>query len=256
MEFLKFRIFEEGKEIKHFITTREGGVSEAKYHSLNLSYNVPDDIQHVKTNRQILADYIGIQANELVFPDQCHASRIMEVNGSNYKRLHKETDGLITREKGLCLCILAADCVPVILYDPVRQAIAALHAGWRGTYSRIVCRGVERMVRVFGSKPQNILAGIGPAISQLHYEVGEDVEKHFHILFSDYPEIFKKNERTGKAHLDLKNANSILLQRSGVLKEHIEVSSVCTYSSPELLFSARRDGLECGRFATGVMLLH
>jgi YfiH family protein len=255
MEFLKFKILEEAPGIVHFITIRQGGLSEGKYASLNLSLKVNDNPHHVHENLTRLADSIGIPLDHLVIPDQCHTSHIKEVREINLAIDVSDTDGLITKDKGICLFVLVADCVPVILYDPVQRAVAALHAGWRGTYKRIVCRGVERMVRTFGSRPENILAGIGPAISLEQYEVGSEVSGNFHLLFSDPPEVISKNPQTGKEHLDLKTANSILLQRSGLKKENIEISPLCTFSAPEIFFSARRDGIECGRFATGIMLV-
>jgi YfiH family protein len=254
MEFLKFRILEEQNGVIHFTTTRRGGGSEGKYSSLNLSNKVLDEPEHVKNNRSQVAETLGIPFERMLFPDQCHSDRVKEVDANSHPADMERTDGLVTRAKGVCLCILAADCVPVLLYDPVEGAIAALHAGWKGTYGRIVSRAVERMVRTWACKPEHILACIGPAISQNRYEVGDEVSQYFRLLFSDYPHIIRRNENTGKDNLDLKEANRILLHRAGVKDEHIEISPLCTYDRPDLFFSARRDGMHCGRFASGIMI--
>jgi hypothetical protein len=110
------------------------------------------------------------------------------------------------------------------------------------------------MVQTWACKPEDILACIGPSISQDHYEVGEEVSAYFRVLFSDHPEIVIRNPETNKDHIDLKEANHILLHRAGVKEEHIEISGLCTYSQPDLFFSARRDGRDSGRFATGIIL--
>jgi YfiH family protein len=238
----------------HFISTRGGGVSEGKYGTLNLSSNVNDDPSSVFENRNRLANSLGIPLIRIVFPDQCHTTNIKEINShSSYIDL-SETDGLITRENNICLCILAADCVPVLLYDPVQHAIAALHAGWRGTCGQIVIKAIEFMVAKYRSNPEQIIACIGPAISMECYDVNKDVSSFFQSLFYDFPEIIWKNPKTKKEHIDLKLANSILLQRSGLKAHHIEINPLCTYRSPSLLFSARRDGIECGRFSAGIMM--
>ncbi len=255
MEFLKFNLLKEVPGIVHFVTTREGGVSEGKYANLNLSLRVKDNPGHVIENRGRLADILGIMEHNIFFPDQCHTDRVKEIKKSELPIDLTATDGLVTNEKGLCLCIHTADCVPVLLYDPVQRVIAAVHAGWRGTYGRIVSRAVERMVRTYACKPENILACIGPAISQEIYEVGEEVTGHFRLLFADYPEVIRNNPHTGKDHIDLKVSNRILLRRAGLCNEHIEISTVCTYKSVDNFFSARRDGFECGRFATGIMMV-
>jgi len=254
MQFLKFRLLEEQTGIYHFITSRRGGISEGRYASLNLSLKVNDDLLHVTKNHSLLAETLGIASGKIFFPDQCHTDRVKEITESSTPAYLESTDGLVTCVRGVCLCVLAADCVPVLLYDPVERVVAALHAGWRGTYEQIVSKAIERMVQTRGCKPDRILACIGPAISQEHYEVGDEVSAYFRLLFSDHPEIVKRNPETNNDHIDLKKANHILLQRGGVKEDHIEISELCTYSHPELFFSARRDGADSGRFATGIML--
>lgn len=253
-DILSFQLFNRQKGIRHFISTRKGGVSSGKYASLNLSENVGDNLEQVLENRKRIAIYLGIEVENLLIPDQCHTNNVKVLTDRWNDIDLGNTDALITNQPGICLCILAADCVPVLLYDPVQQVVASVHAGWRGTAGRIISRTAEQMIKQFGTKPGDILAGIGPAISQANFETGDEVAEQFHFLFSDHPEILWKNPETGKIHIDLQAANHILLQRAGLHEENIETIQICTFANPDLFFSARRDGIKCGRFGTGIML--
>jgi polyphenol oxidase len=255
MEFIKSGLLENIPEIRYFITTRSGGTSIGEYSSLNLSMKVGDDVLSVSENRRRLAETLGLQEQQLFYPDQCHTDRVKEIAKTNLTVDLTSTDGLVTCDKGICLCVLAADCVPILLFDPVQHIVAALHAGWRGTYERIVSRAIEQMARTYTSKPEHILACIGPAISQKNYEVGDEVSAFFNILFSHHPAIIWKNPQTGRDHIDLQGANRILMHTAGLLDEHIEIIDLCTFSNPDILFSARRDGHQCGRFASGIFLI-
>jgi YfiH family protein len=255
IKLLEFELLHGRPEIGNFISTRRGGVSKGNFQSLNLSLKSGDLLEYVIQNRSILAKEIGLQPDHLLFPDQCHTNRVKIVSKEDSHRDLAETDALVTDQAGIGLCILAADCVPVLLFDPVRKVVAAMHAGWKGTVRQIVTTTIGQMKNSFGSDPCNILAGIGPAISQKKYEVGDEVTAQFRTLFNDHPEIIWRNPQTGSDHLDLQEANRILLLESGISTKNIEVMRICTWSNPDLFFSARRDGFNCGRFATGIMLI-
>jgi len=255
LTLLKFSNLNSHSNLVHFVTTRHGGKSKGLYSSLNLSLKVDDEKQLVTVNREILANSIGISEEKILFPDQCHTSNIIEVDSKTNVSDLLETDALITQSKGICLCVLAADCVPVLLFDPKEEVVAAIHAGWRGTVGRIVPRAIEQMVKSFSSLPKNIIAAIGPSISQKNYEVGDEVANKFQVFFHDNPSIIKKKKEIGKYHIDLKEANKELLLRYDVQNKNIEVSPNCIFDLSDLLYSARRDGLHCGRFGTGIMLL-
>lgn len=252
---LKFNNLDNESGIEHFITTKFGGSSIAQFSSLNLSFKVGDRKNIVASNRSILAKTLEIPEEKILFPDQCHTNHIKVVEAGTSLQDLPETDALITQTTGLCLCVLTADCVPVLLFDPKEKVVAAIHAGWRGTVGRIVPRTIERMVKSFSSRPENIVAAIGPSISQRNYEVGNEVAEKFHVFFHDKPSIIKKKKEGGKYHIDLKEANKELLLRNGVKDKNLEISEKCTFDMPDLFFSARRDGLQSGRFATGIMLL-
>lgn len=254
-KFLSFKILNEINGLRHFITTRYGGVSFGNYESLNLSLKVNDKPENVIENRKRIASKLGISENNLIFPDQCHTDNVKIIEDDWERMDVSKTDALVTDKSRICLYILTADCVPILLYDQEKKVIASVHAGWRGTVSRIVSRTIDQMIKNYTSYPHDIIAGIGPAISQKYYEVGEDVATQFYFLFGDHPEILWKNPRTEKVHIDLQLANKILLLRSGLIENHIETIRLCTYENSELFFSARRDGIQCGRFGTGIMLI-
>ena len=243
------------KQLNHFVTSRRGGVSKSKYQSLNFSYKVGDKEQHVKENRNSLAEALAIQPKYLLFPDQCHTRNVYEVKCNSKTEDLLSTDALITNCRNICISVLTADCVPILLFDPVMHAVGIVHSGWKGTVSRIAARTIEKMVKIYGSKPQNVLVCIGPSISQKHYEVGSEVARQFEFWFADTPSIFIRNPATGKTHINLWEANIQLLLRQGILKRNIEISDICTYENSSLFFSARRDGYHCGRFASGIMLI-
>jgi YfiH family protein len=255
IHLLKFDILNKQKNITHFITTRYGGTSQGLYSSLNLSLKVGDINSVVTGNRSLLASALKIKEEQIVFPDQCHTNHVKEVHSATLISDLADTDALITQTTGVCLCVLTADCVPILLYDAKEHAIAAIHAGWRGTAGRIIPRTIEQMVKVYYSQPKNIMACMGPAISQKNYEVGDEVADNFRIFFQDVPSVIRKNKESGKFHIDLWEANRQLLLRYGVQPGNIEISNLCTYNIPEWFFSARRDGIQCGRFGTGIMLL-
>ena len=255
MELKQFSLFNQHSAIKHFTTTRIGGVSGGTYSSLNLSYKVGDRFSRVRKNRERIADSIGVGYDRLLFPDQCHTDRVKVITATQVDVDLTETDALITNQKDLGIGILAADCVPILLFDPVKRIIGAVHTGWRGTAKRIVSRTIEKMIKRFGARPVDMLAGIGPAISQEKYEAGAEVVAPFKTLFSDHPNIIIEKKTHQKAHIDLQEANRVLLLRAGLKNEHIEVMNICTYSNPELFFSARRDGFHSGRFGVGIILL-
>lgn len=255
LNLLKFSKLEKLKGILHFTSSRSGGQSQGLYASLNLSLKVEDNDMLVTQNRKLLSRTLKISDENLFFPDQCHTNHVKEVDHNTSPADLSETDALITQTKGICLCILTADCVPVLLYDPQEKVIAAIHAGWRGTAGRIVARTIESMVKSFSTKPENIIAAIGPAISQERYEVGDEVAEDLKVFFHDQPSIVIMNPKSGKYHIDLKKANKELLLRYGVKNKNIEVSSYCTFHDKDLFFSARRDGIHCGRFGTGIILV-
>ncbi len=254
LTLMKFSLFEDREDVDHCVTTRSGGVSEGNYKGLNLSDKSGDDPARVLRNRETLAEAFGVQPDHLYFPDQCHTSYVKAVDRNTTAADLENSDALITDEQGVCLGVLAADCVPVLLFDPVKRVIAAVHSGWKGTTGRIVARTVEQMVKKYRVQPTDLLAGIGPAVSARNYEVDAEVAAKFDFWFRKKEKVVLPGKAPGKFLIDLPLANKILLLRYGLREENIEPSGLCTYDHPDMFFSARRDGFHSGRFAACIML--
>jgi len=241
--------------ILHFVSARGGGVSSGIYHSLNMSYTAGDKTLNVAENRKRLAEELGITPAHLVFPGQSHTANIRIIReAEEVKDGIAETDALITQVPQLCVSILVADCVPLLLYDPSRNVVAAAHAGWRGTVRSMAIKVVEEMKKAFGSDPASILAGIGPSIGPDSYEVGADVVGDVkHNIHLDDQKVLQYTFGE-KAYFDLWAANRLQLEYAGLSPKHIEEARIDTYEAHELFFSARRLGNPCGRFAAGIMI--
>jgi YfiH family protein len=255
LQVFKFNKLTEEKGLQHFIISRKGGISQHSYANLNLSLNVNDKKDNVIYNRKLIKSLFDTSQDKVLYPDQCHTDHIKIVTGNTTIEDLKETDALITNQKSIILGILAADCVPILLFDPVNRVIAAIHSGWKGTLKNIAGKTIESMALNFNCIPQNIFAGIGPSISCERYEVGNEVASEFRNQFGKNPDIIKKNLLTGKDHINLQLALHQQLIRKGINPENIEDSGLCTYNNSEWFFSARRDGINCGRFATVIMLV-
>lgn len=247
--------------ICHFVTTRNGGKSEGAYGSFNCSPYSGDEAEKVLLNQQLLCEVLPCSPACLVIPVQTHDTRIglvdanfLAANAERRRELLQGVDALITKEQGYCLCISTADCVPVLLYDRKNQAIAAVHAGWRGTVNYIVGLTLEKMRAVYGTEGQDVMACIGPSISLASFEVGDEVYETFRINGFDMNRISVFKEESQKYHLDLWEANRLQLLDFGVPGAQIEIAGICTYKQHEEFFSARRLGIKSGRILSGIML--
>ena len=240
--------------IDHFFTTRNGGISKEVFHSLNFGTQ-HGEAENMTTNLKILSTYFPIEHNQIILPKQTHSDRV-EVITQNYReQALDETDALITNETSVCLAVKTADCVPILLFDPKQKAIAAVHSGWRGTVQNIIGKTIEKMSLIYNTNPNELIAAIGPCISQEKYEVGNDVFEFFQQLFPEKNLILQFNKANNKkAQLNLTEANKLLLIKSGVKEQNIECSNICTFSNKEDFYSARRDGQRTGRMLNGIML--
>ncbi len=245
----QFDHFSAISEIKHFVSTRQGGISQGNYSSLNLGYNTQDDPKKVSKNREILAKAMGV--SNLIFPQQTHKNHVQIVTEDNISNDFTDTDALITNQKGICLAVIFADCVPILVFDPVCQVVGAIHAGWRGTVAKIIEKTIEKMQTEFGTNPSDIIAGIGPSISPKAYEVGNEVIEQVEAAFPTINLV--SNQTTEKGYLNLWEANKQSLLKSGVLEKNIEIAGLCTKKNHETFFSVRHSK-ETGRFASGIML--
>ena len=248
-------------EVAHFVTTRHGGVSEGTYGSFNCSPYTKDSCINVNCNQNKLFQITGHQIKELVIPEQKHGSASLVVDESFFKEslevrrtLLRGIDALITNVPGYCVCVTTADCVPVLLYDRRLQVVAAVHAGWRGTVLRIAGKTVRILMDEYGADPRLMKAGIAPSIGPEAFEVGEEVVDAFREAGFEMSCILKRDADTGKAHIDLWEANRLQLLTEGLSAGNIELAGICTYAHPDEFFSARRLGIKSGRILSGIFL--
>ena len=259
MTVISYQLFEKQKEIAHFCTNRQGGVSVGNYASFNLSPFSGDNTAHLEANHRILCQKLGIETSRLIIPFQTHGTEIRVIDPSFFqlspdKKIHylNGVDALITQLPGVCIGVSTADCVPLIFFDVQKKVVAVAHAGWRGTCARIAEKTLLTMTNEFGCNAADILISIGPSISAEVYEVGKEVLENFENAGFDSEEIFA--ERNDSVYLDLWEANRQSLLKAGILPEHIEIAGICTYTEHEQFFSARRLGIKSGRMLSGIMI--
>lgn len=250
----------------HGFSTRGGGVSKQDgQRVLNLGFTEWDSRENVRENRRRLQAAVGAEEMKLAPVLQFHSDSIVRFEKAPSEPAR--ADASITNKAGLLLAIQTADCVPILLVDPRTRAVGAVHAGWRGTLARIVEKSIGRMQMEFGSKPEELLAAVGPAIGGCCYEVGTEVAAAFSGQFANAAEFFDEL-RTGdepnplqwlnmmppghqpppkKVLLDLRKANRAQLLNAGVAEKNIFVSDLCTGCQRDLLFSYRKEGAQSGR---------
>ena len=234
--------------IKHFVTERNTLESGEPF---TLSYSSTPDKALVKHNRNLLASAFGIAESSLFMPSQVHKTRILHVTLDTPKTELADTDALITSHPNICIAVMGADCVPILLADTRNKVVAAIHSGWRGTVSKILEKTLQEMRDVYGTHGSDIIAAIGPSVSQESYEVGGEVVEAFNDAFADAASLMIPVQGN-KAKLDLWKANTLQLLDFGVEQQRIEISSLCTVIHNHHFFSARRG--DSGRFAAGIML--
>lgn len=259
MKLIRYPILAAHSSITHFCTARIGGVSSGNYGTCNISPYSGDLPENQKRNLQLLCHEINIAPNQLVFPYQTHGNIVKVINDeflqlstNNRTEFLNGVDALITQLPAICIGVTTADCVPILIYDPVNKTIAAVHAGWRGTNSRIVQKTIQAMQALYGTHPENVLVSIGVSISPDAYNVGEDLLLEFENSGFPTELIFSKKEEI--LHLDLWKANKWLLTEMGVPASQIEIANICSYTNADIYFSARKLGLKSGRMLSAIML--
>lgn len=260
LKFLVIPSFEKTGLVKHGFSTRLGGVSRGAFESLNLGLKKTDEKEMVLENYRRFCDAIGVDMNDLVASDQVHGDDIYEAflqdrgKGINRESDIISKDALMTGQKGVALVTFYADCVPLFFLDVRTPAIALAHAGWRGTVKKIGQKTVIQMMKKYGSKPEDILVGIGPCIKSCCYEVDNPVVEEFKKAFSCLKELI---EERGADHwmLDLVKANKKQLEEIGIKPENITVSHYCTCCSSDMFFSYRADHGKTGSLAAVIELV-
>jgi polyphenol oxidase len=246
--------------VTHAISTRFGGVSKAPFTSMNLALHDDDDEESVIENRKIFCGSLGIESSRLCTCEQVHGEQILCVDetfsgrGSMaYADAIAGTDALITNVRNLPLMLFFADCTPILFFDPVHKAVGIAHGGWRGTIAKIAQKTVLMMQKKFGTKPEDCLAAIGPAIGPCCYAVGNEVAEKFQQVFPEYKEEILLSVK-GHIHLNLWLTNQLQLEDIGVKRDHIDIADVCTACNSKLFYSYRIDKGKTGRMAALISL--
>ncbi|MFC4770198.1 peptidoglycan editing factor PgeF [Effusibacillus consociatus] len=242
-------------------TTRIGGVSTGHWRGLNLGLHVGDRKEHVIANRELVSKEVNLSLDLWVCGEQVHGKRVAVIRAENrgrgaysYDEAIPGTDALVTNQPGIVLSTFAADCVPILLLDPVNEAIAAVHAGWKGTKSQIAKEAILTLQKEFGSDPSQLLAAIGPSIDTCCYEVDQQVYIPF---IEEYPqgESFFTAKENQRWQLSLPAANRQILLEAGLLPEHVTRVGGCTACNTDTFFSHRAEKGKTGRHAGLIVLL-
>jgi hypothetical protein len=242
--------------ILHGFCTRIGGVSGGPYATLNVSPREGDPPDKVRMNWQRLASAFGIPSEQFFVVNQVHGEKflIIEDAVSCHSLENRQYDAIVTDRPGVAIGIKTADCAPVLLFDRRTQAIAAVHAGWRGTALGIAGKAVRVMGERFSSRPEDLSAVIGPSIGPCCYEVGEAVfEAMSHHGEAD--QVLRPGHRPLRWMFDLPLANRMQLERAGIPPGRISPAGLCTCCRKDLFFSHRRDGEKTGRHLNFILLL-
>ena len=241
-----------GSNAKHAIFSRNGGVSPDPWRSLNVGGTVGDERENVEENKRRAFDAIGVDVVSVYDAWQIHSGHAIVVDKPRAGRPFHQADILLTATPNVTLFMRFADCVPILLYDPIQHVAGIVHTGWLGTVRKAASIAVQKMIDSFDSKPKDLLAGIGPSIGPDHYEVGSDVIGWVEATFSEQAGDFLHTSTSG-TYMDLWAANLALLQDMGV--EKIEVSGICTACDLDRWFSHRAEQGETGRFGAAISLI-
>jgi YfiH family protein len=235
------------KNLLHTYTTREDGHS---VYGNNLAYHVNDTKEDVDRNQNELALHLGYSLERLVHMKQVHGDKIVIINSSTEAGEIPICDAIMTQEKNRPLMVMVADCIPVLIYDPHQEAIAAVHAGRAGVFTEIIPKTIKKMHKNYGSKAKDLLIILGPSIHQCCYEVGDEIKEEAET--SGYGYAIKSDRQ--RHYLDLISIVNKQLDACGVEKKHIEESGYCTACNTDIFYSYRAEKNICGRFAGIIML--
>ena len=257
---LRLLRYELPSEVVALSTFRQGGYSTGNYESFNVNSYCGDDPAHVAKNRQMLCHKLGIADNTLIIPHQVHDTQALIVDEPFVHSLGDEKtslmlegkDAVITNLRRICVAVSTADCVPILVYDSNKRAVAAVHAGWRGTVKKIICETLQAMHAAYGTESEFVRVVIGPHIRLQAFEVGDEVYGQFEnagFLMHTMTERIG-----GRWHIDLSKANRFLLNGCGIKDSQIYDCGICCYTESTRFFSARRLGVDSGRTLSGIML--
>jgi len=245
IDFYRFRHFTKYKNLLHAVTTKDPD----RAYSFSMALHTGEDQKKIIQNRAgVLALFNNDKEIHFIVANQTHSDHVKVIKKLESKGWFslsdaiEDYDALVTDRQNLVITVLTADCVPILLYDPEKKIIAAVHAGWKGTKAGIVAKTVKKMCEEFGSDPGDIVSGVAPSIGRCCYEVGKDVAEHFF----DLPEAY--TQKGEKYMLDLPYINKYQLLEAGLSEANIEMSGICTACETERFFSYRKEQGCSGRF--------
>lgn len=256
---LRSPLLQSFRGVIHAFTTRLGGVSLSPFDSLNLSPKTGDSQGNVKKNIERLSEQLSIE-NTFFFLDQEHGDKILTVENTGATIDDRHFDAAISNSYEIPLVVITADCLPLLMYDPQRKAVGAVHAGWKGTASGIAEKTIKKMHDRFGCAASDIIVAMGPCIGACCYEVDGIVFNGFSQRGDPGIEEWNHSSKPVSKGEDkrwsfnIANANSLQLMRSGIKKENISLSPYCTCCRGDLFFSYRREGIKSGRQGAVIMM--
>lgn len=253
IKLLSFEILNCYTGLFHAVSTRIGGISPAPFYSLNLGIHTEDAVRNISTNYAMLCSALHIDLQSVVTSHQVHETNIACIESMPARKYPfplehalNGYDAFITDKPGITLMVRIADCVPLILYDPAKQVLGVVHAGWKGTLAGITEKTVATLMHDYGCTPTNIKAGIGPSIGSCCFSVQKDVADLFHARFSNTRQCVYTT--AGGTNIDLQEANRQQLISAGCAPDNIEMSRLCTACNLNLFFSHRGEKGKTGRF--------
>ena len=240
-------------ELRHGIFTRHGGVSQSHWNSLNMGASIGDDPEAVRENHRRMYRAADVNPERAVSSWLVHSVAVKVIaDESKLNGKLEQADAIVTNQPDTPLVMRYADCVPLLFYDPVKRAIGLAHAGWRGTVKGMAAATARALASAFGSRPQDVQALIGPAISRRNYQVGDEVAAAATAYFGAASGVVTRDAADGSAYLDLWRANQLDLERQGL--RNIEVLDICTFDNVDEFYSHRAENGKTGRFGVVISL--
>ncbi len=242
--------------VVHGFSTRVGGVSAEPFSAMNLGLNLGEDNDLVEINRCLFVKALGAGNPEIYTIRQTHGTRVVQIDDAAIPAVEyrqAQGDALMTRLPGIAIGVLTADCIPILLMDPVQRAVAAVHAGRQGSLLRIITHVVRRMQDAYGTEPKHLRAAVGPGIEARCYDIGETLAREVGERFPHADPFLQ--EEDGAHYLDLRKMNHGDLQAAGLREAHIHHVDLCTACEVQTFYSYRRSrGGQTGRMMSLVML--
>jgi YfiH family protein len=247
IRYYSCRALETLPRVCHGFSTRWGGFAAAGESPLNLGYASWDSVERVEGNRQRFLSALNLGDSRLATLSQVHSNRVYIIDDNHGDGNRPQADALATRGEGIALAVQTADCLPVLIADPVKRAVAAVHSGWRGTLARVLLQTIFEMEKAFDSRPSDLIVAVGPGIRACCFEVGPEVADLFEKDYAPSKLLRPAEGWPGKHFLDLSKALEAQMDLAGVQVENRYDLGACTRCGADRFFSYRAEGSAAGR---------